>query len=868
MIWHNATPEEVLTELNTESEKGLSDREAADRLHEYGKNLFVSDQELSLSNALLSQLKKPSIIFLLSLLIIFVLREMVIGTNRFWIPIVALIVLAIKEAIFVYSQYRCINMLFRLKNKITTTAKVLRSGVEKTVDSVTLVPGDIIRLSEGDFVPADARLISSFVLRCDESVLIGEKEEVSVQKDHSVLVDDHSPITERRNMVYCGCYCITGEAIAVVTETGENAEIRRHVKRDRVFTHKGVHDRITDRFNEFLKIFKAAAYVACLILSLLGTFVVSGNLGWGKFLEAVIVSVCLSIAIIPENFSGRIALMLALGIKRLQKDRAVIFDPCTVEKLAGVTVICADKTGTLTQNKMVLREVYDGTKIVDLSSDNISKQCEVAMRFGSLSCDTVNGEIPDHTEAALVAASARYLNIVKYDFDAEFPRISCIPLTPERKIKTTVNMIEGKPFVIVRGAPDIILERCVNAETETITKVYEEMCSKGLRVLAISYKILEDVSSDVSSELLENDLQFLGLLGLSDRERHGTSNEIALCRKAGISTVMFTGDHINTASSVAEQMGILQSDDLAVTGEHLDELNDDELASIIKKIKVCARFSPEQRVRFVNALHDLGETVLITADSAANHAPMAIADIGCAMGKTGTDVAKGNADIVVNDDRFISIVRAIKNSRGILANFAKYAEYYITLCTTIFTAITLCMIFFGVSFLSPQLILLGSVFTLLFPIAALGFETADNSTMTVPPWNIGSKMFDVRRLINAAAIGVGISLPAFLVYILNQADGCASTAGFLGLVTSIIYYAFTSRSIEMFYKRIFHNRFLLIASVTCLIISMIIVSTPLAGLFGLAEVCLKGFITAILIPLSIPAVFEIIKLTKKYLLKS
>ena len=865
MIWHNATPEEILSELKTDAEKGLSEREAADRLHEYGKNLFVSDEELSLTKALTAQLKKPSVIILFSLLVIFVLRELVSGTNRFWIPIVAVIILAIKEAVFIYSHYRCVNMLYRLKNRINTTARVIRGGVEKTVNAVNLVPGDIIKLNEGDFVPADARLISSFVLRCDESVLLGEKEVVSVQKDHLALLDDHSPVTERSNMVYCGCHCITGEAVAVVTETGENAEIRRHVKRDRVFMHKGVQDRITDRFSGFLKVFKAAVYAACVILTVFGTFLISGSLTWGKLLEAMIVSVCFAVAVLPENFSGRIALMLSLGIKRLQKDRATIFDPSTVEKLAGVTVICADKTGTLTQNKMVLREVFDGTNVIDLESDNISKQCEVAMRFGSLSCDAVNGEIPDHTEAALVSATARYLNIFKSDFDSEFPRVSCIPLTPERKIKTSVNMIEGKPFAIVRGAPDIILQRCINADNELITKAYEEMCSKGMRVLGISYKILDNIPSNASSELLENDLQFLGLLGLTDRERKGTSGEIALCRKAGISTVMFTGDHINTASSVAEQMGILQSDDLAVTGEHLDELNDEELASIVKKIKVCARFSPEQRVRFVNALHSVNETVLITADSAANHAPMAIADVGCAMGKTGTDVAKGNADIVVADDRFVSIVKAIKNSRGIFANFTKYAEYYVTLCTTVFTALALCMIFFGVSFLSPQLILLGSIFTLLFPIAALGFETADNSTMTTPPWNIGSKMFDVRRLINAAVIGVAISLPTFLVYLINQSDGCASTAGFLGLIMSIIYYAFTSRSAEMFYKRIFHNRFLLAASITCFVISMIIVLTPLSGLFGLQTVCLKGFITATLIPLSIPAVFEIVKLVKKFI---
>lgn len=863
MIWHSATPEEVLQELQTDKDQGLSSSEAERRLSTYGKNLFVNDEELSLVNALVSQLKKPSVIILLCLLVIFVLRELVLGTNHFCMPIVSILLLSAKEAIFIYSQYRCTNMLYRLKNRINTTAHVIRNGVEQTVNATELVPGDIIKLSEGDFVPADARLIESSLLRCDESVLMGEKEEISVQKDATQLHEDHRPIEERTNMIYCGSYCITGEALAVITETGENAEIRRYIKRDRVFTHKDVQDRISDRFSGFLKVFNSSVLIASTIVTVLCTFLITGSLNWGKFLQALIIALCLYITAVPENFSARIALMLALGIKRLNKDHVTIFDSSTVEKLAGVSVICSDKTGTLTQNHMVLREVFDGTDVIDLSSDNISKQCEVCMRFGSLSCDVVENEIPDNTEAALVLASTKFLNIVKSDFDAEFPRMATIPLTPERMIKTTVNIIEGKVFAIVRGAPDIVLSLCSNAENEKVTKAYEEMCSKGMRVLAISYKILNEIPSTPSSAELECDLNFLGLLGFTNRERKGTTDEIALCRKAGISTVMFTGDHINTASSVAEQMGILSSDELSITGEHLDDLNDDELNTIVTKIKVCARFSPEQRVRFVNALHKNGETVLITADSAANHAPMAIADVGCAMGKTGTDVAKGNADVVINDDRFVSISRAIKNSRGIFDNFTKYAEYYVSMCTALFAAIILCIMFFDTAILTPQIILLGSMFTLVFPIAALGFETADNSTMTTPPWNIGRKLFDVKSLAIAAGIGCGLALPSFFVYLINRESNCAVCSAFTALTLSLIYYAFTSRSSEMFYRRIFHNRFLIISGAIIVMTLLLIVLTPVAKIFGVVPLNIKALLTAILIPLAIPLVFEIIKLVKR-----
>ena len=862
MIWHNATPDEVLTELDVDKEHGLTEKEAEKRLLEFGENLSILDNDLSIFKALTAQLKKPSTIILLCLLVIFVLRELVIGTNRFWIPAGVLLLLAIKEAIFIYSEYKSVNMLFRLKNRIDTSAKVLRDGVWKIINASQIVPGDIIELQEGDFVPADARLIDSFALRCDEATLYNEKEVVAVGKNYNDIIEDHRPINERSNMIYCSSHVMSGNAIAVVTETGENAELRRQFKKNRVFTHKGVQDRIADRFSSFLKIFTISAFAALCILTILGTFAVSGNIGWGKFLEALIVAVCFYVTVVPENLSAQIALMLSLGVKRLEKDRAQIFNPSTVEKLAGVTVICADKTGTLTQNRMVLREVFDGEKVINLSSDAISKQCEVAMRFGSLSCDVVDNEILDHTEAALVSGASRYLNISKIDFDREFPRVACIPLTPERIIKTTVNMIEGKVFAIVRGAPDIILERCVNINSEEITEAYKNMCNKGLRVLAISYKVLSDIPTELNEAEIENELEFLGLLGLSDRERKGTSDEIALCREAGISTVMFTGDHINTASSVAEKMGIVKGDELAITGDKLDGLTDEELALVVNKVRVCARISPEQRVRMVNALHENGETVLITADSSANHAPMAFADVGCAMGKTGTDVAKGNADVIVEDDRFISIVRAIKNSRGIFANFTKYAEYYVTMCCCLFMSVALCMILFGTPLMSAQLLLLFSTFTLMFPILALGYETADNSTMKAPPWNIGSKMFDVKRLLIAAAIGVGISIPSGIVYFINQGEDCAASAAFTAMIFSLVYYMFSFRSNELFYKRILHNRFLLIISAIFIAITLIITGTPIAYMFALTPMCLKGFITSILLPLTGLLIFETIKAIK------
>ncbi len=866
MIWHSATSEDVLAELGSDPQKGLSSEEAAKRLDKYGKNLSVNEEEITKSSAFIKQLQKPSVILLLCLLVIYILRELVIGTNDFSLPIVIFIILCIKEAACIIAEYRSRNTLSSLRNSIKVSATVIRDETETVISGEDVVPGDIIKLNSGDYVPADARLISSVGLRCDESSILGEKGVISISKDADVIFEDLVQLKERANMVYCGCHILSGSATAVVVETGSNAEIRRTVIKNKVFLHKGIQDRIADRYSDFMKIFTFTAFIACAIITALGTFAASGSIGWGKFLEALIAAVCLYIAIVPGNFATRIACLFTLGIKRIEKDNASILNPQTVEKLAGITTVCSDKTGTLTQNKMRLSKVYDCEKIIDLTSDSISKQCEVAMRFGALSCDPCINEDADPTELAMISAASRYLNISKSDFDSEFPTITSIPLTPDRMLKTTVNMIEGSVFAVVRGAPDIILSRCNTADHDKIKTAYEQMCNEGLRVLAVSYKILEDIPANPTPEQLEYDLEFLGLLGIADRERRSAADNVALCREAGISTVMFTGDHINTAASIAEKIGILKEDELSVVGEQIDSLTDEELSAVAGKIKVCARISPEQRIRMVEALHSSNETVLITADSSANYAAMVYADVGCAMGKSGTDVAKGNADIVIYDDSFTSIVKAIKNARGVFGNFIKYVNYYVTLCVCLFASISLGVIPLH-NLLSSELILLCSVFSLIFPITSIGFETADNSIMKQHPRTVGERLFNIKDILISAAAGFGISLIPFAVSFINYDEDWIATAFFVSLALTLVLYLFSTRSTEFFYKRITENRFMLVAAIICIAIPIIIAATPLCYFFGLELMEIKGWLSALLLPFAVPIVLEVLKIFKIYVNK-
>lgn len=857
MIWHNSTPDEVVKELCSDADEGLSSAEAEKRLSEHGKNLFVCEEEMSLADAVIKHLKTVPAILLFSLLIIFILRELVTGRRFFAFPIIIFVILLIKESICVFLEYRSRNSLALLKNSIKTSARVIRGGEEITVDSEQLVPGDIILLTGGDYIPADARIIESSTLRCDESTLRGEKEVIVVQKDGTSLHEDFVPVTERSNMLYCGCHVISGNVKAIVTETGENAEMRRFVKRDKIFYTKGIEDRISDRFDGFYKVFKISALLACLIITVLGTFAVRGSVGWGKFLEALICAVCFYIAVVPGSFPTRIACLLVLGIKRIEKDHTVIFEPATVEKLSSVTTVCVDKTGTLTQNRMTLRKVFDGEQMVDLNCDRITKQADIAMRFCTLCCD---GNSTDHTEVAIMSAASRFLGISKYDFDSEFPRMACIPLTPERKIKTTVNMIDGKAFAIVRGAPDIIVNRCTGADPDALLKISSEMASDGMRVLAISYKVYDDVPSDTSSDNLEFGMHFLGFLGFIDRERDGIVRDIETCRKAGISTVMFTGDHINSAESVARKMKILRGGEIAVTGIKLDELSNEDLAESVKNIRVYAGISSEQRVRIVNALHENGENVLITADSPANYAPMAVADIGCAMGKTGTDVAKGNADAVIYDDSFATIVKAIRNARGIFGNFTKYVNYYVSMCVCLFISFITDMIVLRQAVPDTRLILFGAIFALLFPIASIGFETADPSIMRAAPRTIGQQLFDLKSLLTAAICGVLISIPQFVVLMLNGRSSSGGSAAFISIIFSLILYMFSTRSTELFYKRILHNRFLLAVSAISILFTLIIALTPAGKIFGMVPTDLFGLATAVIVPLIIPLIFEAKKL--------
>ncbi len=866
MIWHNSTTEEILTELESDRDNGLSSEKALEKLNKYGKNLSVNEEEISKRSAFIKQLQKPSVILLLALLVIYILREFVTASNNLLFPLIIFLILCIKEALCIIGEYRSRNMLAQLRNRIHVSANVIRDGQQLSIKGEELVPGDIIILNAGDYIPADARIIESMGLRCDESALLGEKGIVTVQKDADAILEDFSPLKERANMVYCGCHVMTGNALCVVVETGSNAEIRRNVIKNKVFLHKGIQDRISDRYDDFMKIFTLGAIIACAIITALGTFATLKPIGWGTFLESLITAVCLYIAVVPGNFATRIACLLSLGIKRIEKDRASILDPTTVEKLAGVTVICADKTGTLTQNKMSLSKVYDCENIIDLSNGNISKQCEVAMRFGVLSCESDYTEDTDPTELALISAASRYLNINKQDFDSEFPTITSIPLTPERKLKTTVTMIEGTVFAVVRGAPDIILERCKTQNSENIKKAYEDMCNQGLRVLAISFKTLDDVPANPTPEQLEYDLEFLGLLGIADRERKSAPENVALCREAGISTVMFTGDHINTAATIAENIGILKENELSVVGDQIDSLSDEELSAVAGKIKVCARISPVQRIRFVEALHANGETVLITADSVANSEPMAFADIGCAMGKSGTDVAKGNADIVVFDDRFSSIVKAIKNARGIFGNFYKYINYYVTLCSCLFVTLALSVLSFG-NLLPSELILLSSIFTLVFPIASFGFEPADDSVMKNPPHIVGQKLFNLKNVLVSMGIGAGIALVPFIVSLFNFDMPYAPTSMFVSLVLTLILYLYSSRSNEFFFKRLLKNRFMFISSIVCLAITIILVATPINSVFGIESMTNDGWISSLLLPFIVPAIFETIKLVRLFLKK-
>jgi len=826
--------------LNPQSEtklNGLTSQEAKELLLKNGENRLQEKKKKSVLVKFFEQFKDVMIIILIIAAIIsFVIACIEGEPKEFFEPALILFIVVLNAVLGVAQENKAEKALDALKNMSAPHAKVIRDGVEKIIPATEVVVGDIILLEAGDFVPADAKLIKSSSLKSEESALTGES--VPSEKDANAEVKENAPLGDRANMVFSGCSITYGTATAQVTATGMNTEMGKIA--NLLNNEQDGQTPLQKKLATLGKYLGFLALGACAIIFIVG--LASGMDPMDIFMTAV----SLAVSAIPEGLPAIVTIVLALGVQRMVKKNAIIRRLPAVETLGSASIICSDKTGTLTQNRMTLKKVYvdDGNIVEDVSNENGENAVRL-LKLATLCCngavtfeDGKEKHIGDPTETAIIMASHKN-GFEKDKLFATYPRLFELPFDSDRKLMSTINEVDGKKMVIVKGAVDMMESRLISGNIQRAKEVNEEMSSQALRVLAVAYKYIDDIPNELTSENLENGLTLLGLVGMIDPPRPEAKQAVAVCRQAGIKPIMITGDHIVTASAIAKELGIMVDGDLALTGKELDAMSEEELAEKVEHISVYARVSPENKIRIVKAWQKKGQVVSMTGDGVNDAPALKAADIGCAMGITGTDVAKGAADMTLTDDNFATIVDAVKEGRGIYANIKKVVGFL--LGTNIGEVLTVffTMIIWQVSpFLSMQLLWINLV-TDSLPAIALGMEPVEKDIMNHPPKpkdegifanGLGIRVF-LQGVMFAILTIVGFKLGEWYTGMLIG----GRTVAFIVLSVSQIVQAFNMRSEKSLFKiGPFTNGKLNLSCLASLALVALVLFTPLNTIFQLA----------------------------------
>ena len=872
--------EDVLKEQNS-SEQGLTSSDAEKRLQQYGKNKLKEGKKASLFERFMKELADPMIIILIVAAAISGVTAFYEGES-FTDVIIILAVVIINAVLGVVQESKAEAAIEALQEIAAATSKVLRDGKVVTLRSEDLVPGDVVLLEAGDAVPADGRIIESASMKIEEAALTGES--VPVNKIVSILNLDGEkdvPLGDRKNMMYMGSTVVYGRGKAVITGTGMNTEMGKIA--DALANAKDEETPLQLKLNQLSKILTVLVVGICIVIfavGLLRAAISPEGITGDTFLDSFMIAVSLAVAAIPEGLAAVVTIVLSIGVTNMSKRNAIIRKLTAVETLGCTQIICSDKTGTLTQNKMT---------VVEHAGDD-EKELEIAMALCSdaeLDPDT-NDAVGEPTECALVN-DANKNGLPKTTLKEEYVRVGEAPFDSMRKMMSTVHETKDHRFIqFTKGAPDEVLKRCTKALIggkvvpmtdeirNSVLKSNKEMADKALRVLCGAKREWEAMPSSTEPEFLEADLTYLGLSGMIDPVRPEVKAAIVECREAGIRPIMITGDHKDTAVAIAKELGIITDASQAITGAQLNEISDAQFFNDIEKYSVYARVQPEHKVRIVNGWKAKGMITAMTGDGVNDAPSIKSADIGVGMGITGTDVTKNVADMVLADDNFATIVSAVEEGRRIYANIRKAIQFLLASNLAEVLSIFFATLI-GFTILKPVHLLWINLITDCFPALALGMEKSESDIMKNPPR-------DPKEGIFAGGMGFDVFFQGFIVTVLvmisyivghyvesgvwefvDSADG--TTMAFLTLSMVEIFHSLNMRSRRgSLFTLKTHNKFLFAAMIASLILTTAVIEIPaLANAFDFTPIDLDEYCIALGLAVLIIPIMEIVKFIQRKL---
>ncbi|WP_294064531.1 cation-translocating P-type ATPase [uncultured Fusobacterium sp.] len=817
------TKEEVLSKLNSK-ETGLTTGEVEISIEKYGYNQLNEEKKLSTMQVFISQFKD----FLVIILIIASIISIISGNVES--AVVILVVIIINAILGTVQHLKAEESISSLKNLSAPKSKVLRDGEKVEVLSKYLVPGDIVFVEAGDVVPADGRVIESFSLLINESSLTGESE--GVEKISSVIDKDELALGDQKNMVFSGSLVSYGRGVILVTTTGMKTELGKIASLLEATKEKQTPLQVSlDNFGKKLSI---GIIILCILV--FGINILHGV----KLLDSLMFAVALAVAAIPEALSSIVTIVLAIGTQKLSKENAIIKNLKSVESLGCVSVICSDKTGTLTQNKMTVKKVYINNEVFNEKDLNASGMGESLLIKEAILCNDATSEIGDPTEIALVNLSEIHYNQSGKELKNRYPRISEIPFDSDRKLMSTVHNIDGKIMMFTKGALDSVLPKAkkilVNGEVRDITsediknieKVNMEFAQTGLRVLTFAYQVLESEKEITRED--EDNFIFIGLTAMIDPPREESKEAVAKCLTAGIKPVMITGDHKITATAIAKEIGIYKDGDNVMEGVDVEKLSDDELLEKVASTSVYARVSPEHKIRIVTAWQRLGKICAMTGDGVNDAPALKRADIGIAMGITGTEVSKDAASMILTDDNFSTIVKAVTTGRNIYANIKNSIRFLLSGNTAGILAVLYSSLVGLPVIFAPVHLLFINLLTDSLPAIAIGMEPSHGDVLTEKPRNpkepILTKELSGKILIEGILIALFVMIGFYIGYKDNNALK-ASTIAFSVLCLARLFHGFNCRGgASVFGLGIFSNKFSIIAFVIGFVLLNIILLVP------------------------------------------